>query len=156
MLADDIGYRSGTYLAPATLREFFFPWWRKVVEAVHARGKPILLHACGNVEAVMGDIIEMGFDARHSFEDAVTPVWEAKRKWGDRIALLGGFDMDRLCRSTPAEVRAHTRFLIERCAAGGGWALGTGNSVADYLPVDNFLAMLEEGRRAGRGARGPG
>jgi len=82
-----------------------------------------------------------------------TPVWEAKRKWGDRIALLGGFDMDKLCRSTPEEVRAHTRLLIERCAVGGGWALGTGNSVADYVPAENFLAMLEVGYQESRRAR---
>ena len=45
-----------------------------------------------------------------------------------------------------------TRLLVERCAPGGGWALGSGNSVANYVPVDNFLAMLEEGFRAGRSA----
>ena len=98
----------------------------------------------------MEDIIACGWDARHSFEDAIEPVWEAKARWGGRIALLGGFDMDKLCRMSVREVRRHTRLLIERCAPGGGWALGTGNSVANYVPVENFLAMLGEGLAAGR------
>jgi len=48
------------------------------------------------------------------------------------------------------EVRAHARFLIDQCLPGGGWALGTGNSVANYIKVENFLAMLEEGHKANR------
>jgi len=149
-LGDDLGFRTQTLISPAALREFVFPWHKRIVEAVHRHGKPAILHACGNVSEVMEDIIACGWDARHSFEDAIEPVWEAKARWGGRIALLGGFDMDKLCRMTPREVRKHTRFLIERCAPGGGWALGTGNSVANYVPVENFLAMLEEGLAAGR------
>jgi uroporphyrinogen decarboxylase len=45
---------------------------------------------------------------------------------------------------TEDEVRKHTRFMIDSCAAGGGWAMGTGNSVTDYIPAANFLAMVEE------------
>jgi len=152
-LGDDLGFRTQTLLSPAALREYVFPWHKRIVEAVHAHGKPAILHACGNVSEVMEDIIACGWDAKHSFEDAIEPVWEAKARWGGRIALLGGFDMDKLCRMSEGEVRRHTRFLIERCAPGGGWALGTGNSVANYVPAGNFLAMLEETLGACRSAR---
>lgn len=30
---------------------------------------------------------------------------------------------------------------------GGGYCLGTGNSVANHIPTENYLAMLDEGRR---------
>lgn len=150
MLGDDLGFRTQTMLSPAVLREFCFPWHARIVEAAHRHGKPAILHACGNVSEVMEDILACGWDARHSFEDAIEPVWEAKARWGDRIALVGGFDMDKISRMTPDQVRAHTRLLIERCAPGGGWALGTGNSVANYVPVENFLAMVDEGLRAGQ------
>jgi uroporphyrinogen decarboxylase len=144
-LGDDMGFRTQTLLSPAIFRKYLFPWHRKLVETVHRHGKPIILHACGNLNEVMEDIIACGWDAKHSFEDAIEPVWEVKRRYGNRIALLGGFDMDKIFRMSEPEVRAHTRFLIETCASGGGWTLGTGNSVANYLPVQNFLAMLEEG-----------
>ena len=149
-LGDDMGFRTQTLLSPEVYREYVFPWHRKLVEAVHRHGKPIILHACGNLNEVMEDIIDCGWDAKHSFEDAIEPVWQAKERYGDRIALLGGFDMDRISRMSEEEIRTHTRFLIEQCAPGGGWALGTGNSVANYVPVQNFLAMLEEGYLAGR------
>ena len=58
--------------------------------------------------------------------------------------------MDYLCRATPEQVRGRTRELIDQCAPGGGWALGSGNTVANYVPIRNYLAMLDEGHKYGR------
>ncbi len=65
-------------------------------------------------------------------------------------ALLGGVDMDVLARGSEDQVRAYTRRCIEGCAPGGGYALGSGNTVANYIPVANYLAMLDEGWKVGR------
>jgi len=140
---DDLGYKTGTLLSTRQLRQYVFPWQKKVVEVVHAAGKPFLLHSCGNLERVMDDLIDdVGIDAKHSFEDVIMPVAEAKQRWGGRIALLGGVDVDYLCRRTPAEVMERTKRILEACAPGGGYAAGTGNTVANYIPVENYLAML--------------
>ena len=144
---DDMGYRTSTMLSPDVLRRYFFPWAKKVVEVVHAAGKPFVLHSCGNLAAIMDDLIEdVGIDAKHSFEDVIMPVTEAKRRWGDRVAILGGVDVDFLCRHSPREVKEHTKRILEVCSRGGGYALGSGNTIANYIPVENYLAMLEAGR----------
>jgi uroporphyrinogen decarboxylase len=149
-LGDDMGYRTGTIISPKDLRQFVFPWQKKLVEITHEAGLCFLLHSCGNRLQIMDDLIDdVGIDAIHSFENTIQPVTEAKRLYGERVALLGGFDVDLLCRSTEEETRAHTRHLIDTCAPGGGWTLGTGNSVANYIPMRNYLAMLDEGRRYG-------
>jgi uroporphyrinogen decarboxylase len=57
--------------------------------------------------------------------------------------------MDFLCRAGEAEVRQRVRRTLEACQPGGGYCLGTGNSVANYIPLGNYLAMLDEGRRFG-------
>jgi uroporphyrinogen decarboxylase len=145
VMGEDMGFKTQTLLSPAVYRQYVFPWHKRLCDAVHGHDKPIILHSCGNLEAVMEDIIACGWDAKHSFEDVVDPVWEAKARYSDRIALLGGFDMDKVCRMSEPEVRVHTQLLIEKCAPGGGWALGTGNTVANYVPMGNFFAMLEEG-----------
>jgi len=150
-LGDDMGFKTQTMISPDAMRKYVFPWQRRVVDAVHAHGKPLLLHACGNLDAVMDDLIDyVGIDAKHSFEDVITPVTEAKKRWGARIALLGGIDVDLLARGTAEQVRARTREVLEACMPGGAYALGSGNSVANYVSVDNYLAMLEEGWQAGR------
>ncbi len=79
----------------------------------------------------------------------ILSVIETKRKYGDRVGLIGGIDMDFLCRASEADVRGRTRETLDACHPGGGYCLGSGNSIADYLPLDNYLAMLDEGRKYG-------
>lgn len=147
-LGDDMGFRTGTLISPKDLHKHVFPWQKQLVEITHAHNLPFLLHSCGNLKAIMGDLIDfVGIDAKHSFEDTILPVTQAKAIYGHRVSILGGLDIDTLTRSSEGEVRIYTRHVIETCAPGGGWALGTGNSVANYIPVRNYLAMLEEGRK---------
>lgn len=146
-MGDDMGFKTATMLSPQVYRKYLFPWYKKLVDAAHRHGKPAILHSCGNLDAVMEDVIACGWDAKHSFEDAIEPVWVARKKYGSRIALLGGFDLDKLTRMKEEDVRKHTRFLMDACSPGGGWAMGTGNSVPEYIPASNFLAMMEEALR---------
>jgi uroporphyrinogen decarboxylase len=148
--SDDMGFRTGTLISPRHLRQYVLPWHKRVVECAHRHGRPLVLHSCGNLETIMDDLIDdVGIDAKHSFEDAIMPVTEVKANYGDRVAILGGVDVDFLCRATEEEVRAYVRNVIDVCGPGGGYALGTGNSVTNYIPVENYLAMLDEGRRYG-------
>jgi uroporphyrinogen decarboxylase len=151
ILGDDMGFKTQPMISPQALRKYVFPWQKRLADAVHSHGKRFALHACGNLESVMDDLIDyVGIDAKHSFEDVIMPVTEAKKKWGHRVAMLGGVDVDFLVRSTADQVRKRTREVLETCMPGGGYALGTGNSVANYIPLENYLAMLEEGWRSGR------
>jgi uroporphyrinogen decarboxylase len=146
--SDDMGFRTGPLISPDDLREFVLPGHKRMADKAHAAGRPYLLHCCGKIDLIMDDLINfVGIDAKHSFEDTIEQVTDVKRVYGDRIAVLGGIDVDFLCRATTAEVRRRVREILEVCMPGGGYCLGTGNSVANYIPLDSYLAMLDEGRR---------
>jgi uroporphyrinogen decarboxylase len=149
--SDDMGFRSGTLIAPDDMRAFVLPGHRLMAERSHQAGRPYLLHSCGNLSAIMPDLLDdVRIDAKHSFEDTIEDVTEVKHAYGQRTALLGGIDVDFLCRADEAQIRARVRRTLDACLPGGGYVLGTGNSVANYIPVDHYLAMLDEGRRYGR------
>jgi len=146
---DDMGYKTQTLISPDDLREFVLPIHKRLAEIAHKNGKPAVLHSCGQLEKIMDDIIDdVKIDAKHSYEDIILPVTEAKKKYGGRIALLGGYDVDRLCQSAEGQIREHTRMLMDTCGSDGGYALGSGNSIAKYVPVENYLTMLDEGWKA--------
>ena len=146
--SDDMGFKTGTLISPDDLREFVLPGHRLMAEMSHAAGRPYLLHSCGNLKTIMEDLLtDVQIDALHSFEDTIVTVTAMKQQYGDRVALLGGIDVDFMCRATEEQVRARVRNTLDVCMPGGGYCLGTGNSVANYIPVDNYLAMLDEGRR---------
>lgn len=150
VMGDDMGYSHSTMISPELMRKYVFPWQKRLVALIHHYDLPMILHSCGNLDGVMDDLIDyVGIDAKHSFEDKILPVTKAKERYGDRIAILGGIDMDFLCRSTESQVRTYVADVLSACMAGGGYALGTGNSVANYVPLANYLAMLDQGRKQG-------
>ena len=142
---DDMGFRSGTLISPGHLRQYTLPWHERFAAMAHEAGLPYFLHSCGNVEAIMPDLIErVGIDAKHSFEDAIVPIAEFQRRWGDRIGVMGGVDVDKLARLEPDALRRYVRGIIDDCSPGGRFVVGSGNSVPDYVPVENYLTMVDE------------
>jgi uroporphyrinogen decarboxylase len=141
---DDIAHTSSTMLSPGWLREFVFHRTRRFAEIAHAYGKPFIYHSCGKIESVMEDLIEdVKIDARHSFQDHVEPVEEFYAKYGGRIAVIGGLDVDILARGTETEVRERVRKILKSCNR-GGYCMGSGNSVTNYCKPQNVLAMIDE------------
>lgn len=146
--AEDMGFNRGLMLSPRWMRQWVIPYLKRFAEACHRHGKPFLLHSCGQIDALMEDLIEtVGIDARHSFQDNIEPVEEVYRKYHDRIAILGGVDVDLLARGTPEQVRRRTREILEVCAPGGGFCMGSGNSLTNYIRMENYYAMLDETRK---------
>ena len=58
-------------------------------------------------------------------------------------------DVDYLSRADEPAIRAKTRDILDVCQPGGGYCLGSGNWVTSYIPLDSYLAMIDEGRRYG-------
>ena len=154
IMGDDLAHGRGTIVAPDVYRRHVFPWMRRVADLVHAHGMPFGLHSCGDNEEIMEELIEdVRIDAKHSFQDNVMPVTSFKAKYGKRIAVLGGLDLDKLASWPVEQVRPYCRKVLAACMEGGGYALGTGNSPATYVRLENFYAMHEEGFRHGHYSR---
>ena len=143
---EDMGFNTNTLVSADALRKYVLPWHKKIAKLAHDHGLVYILHSCGNLESIMEDLIEdVKIDVKHSFEDTIMPVTQFKKKYGDRVGVAGGVDVDKMCRLEEAELRAYVRNIIDECNEGGGYALGSGNSVANYVPLRNFLVMLDEG-----------
>lgn len=143
---DDLGYKASTMLSPSDIKQLIVPQYAPIVDAVHKAGKPFLLHSCGCIFDVMDEIISVAkIDAKHSNEDVIAPFSEWVRRYGSQIGNFGGIDMDVLCSSSPEQVRKYTLAVLEEnCKPENkGLAFGTGNSIADYIPPEGYLAMVE-------------
>ena len=145
--SDDMGFKTGTLISPDDMRQFVLPGHRLLAKMAHDADYPYLLHSCGNLADIMEDLLEdVKIDAKHSFEYVIEDVRDVKHTYGRKIALLGGIDLDFLCSEDEAVIRQRVRDTLDICQEGGGYCLGTGNSVANYIPLDNYLSMVDEGR----------
>lgn len=140
---DDWGFKTQTMLSPQHMREFIIPWHKRITKIIHDSGKYAIMHSCGNLWDVMDDIVyDIKSDAKHSYEDGITPVEQAYERLKNKIAVIGGIDIDFLCRKNPEEVYERTLNLIEITKKDGGYLLGSGNSIPEYIPRENLFAML--------------
>ena len=145
---DDLGFKTSTLVSPKTIRQHVLPQYKRVIDLIKGAGQPFLWHSCGKIFAIMDDVIALGIDAKHSNEDVIAPYDEWIARYGDRIGLLGGVDVDILCQRKPEEIVQEvfvrgTRFR----AAAHGYALGSGNSIPEYVPVAGYLAMIEAAQK---------
>ncbi len=140
---DDWGFNTQTFLSVPDMRKYVFPWHKQIAAAAHAYGKPVVLHSCGYMNDVMDDIIDdMKYDAKHSYEDNILCVEDSYKKWGDRITILGGLDLQYLFASDPEQIYKRCTDILNLTKEKGRYALGTGNSMAYYIPVERYEAII--------------
>lgn len=145
---DDLGFKTNTLVSPKVIRQHVLPQYKRVIDLIKSTGKPFLWHSCGKIFSIMDDVIALGINAKHSNEDTIAPFDEWISLYGDRIGLLGGIDVDLLCQKQPVEIVDEVLEKGKRFrAAARGYALGSGNSIPDYVPVEGYLAMIEAARK---------
>lgn len=142
---DDMGYKTSIMVSPGILRKLVLPWHKRFASLAHQYNKMYWLHSCGNISKIMKDLVNnVKIDAFHSFQDTIIPVTEFKRRYGNKVATLGGVDIDKLCRLDEESLRKYIRGILDECMP-NRYALGSGNSIANYIPVKNYFIMLDEG-----------
>lgn len=145
---DDLGFKVSTLLPPEDVRTKIIPQYKRIIELVHSYGKPFLLHSCGNLFDVMDDIIGVAkIDAKHSNEDVIAPFSVWVERYGERIGNFGGVDTDVLCQKGEHEIKEYVKEVIRYSIDHGGFALGSGNSIPEYVPATGYLAMVEIARK---------
>ncbi|HIR51093.1 MAG TPA: hypothetical protein IAA53_07390 [Candidatus Avoscillospira avicola] len=139
---DDLGFKSNTLLIADDIRQLVIPAYRAIIDQVHLAGKPFLLHSCGCIFEVMDDLIrDAGIDAKHSNEDVIAPFPVWVERYGDRIGNFGGIDTDAVCRLDGKEMERYIEDVVRKSRGHGGFAFGSGNSIPNYVPVDQFRKM---------------
>jgi uroporphyrinogen decarboxylase len=143
-MGDDLGFKTSTLLEPDTIRTHILPQYKRVIDRVHGAGKKFLLHSCGKIFELMDDIIALGIDAKHSNEDEIAPFETWIELYADRIGLFGGIDVNTISLNPYEDVFG---IVLEKGRkfrdAARGYGIGSGNSIADYVPEEGFRAMID-------------
>jgi uroporphyrinogen decarboxylase len=148
--SDDIAYSTGLMVSPDFLRAKFFPILGKISSYAKAANKPQLYHTDGLLYNVLDDIIGAGVNALHPIEPKAMRIAEVKEKAAGRLCLCGHIEVDTLCRGTTADIERLVRQASDDAAPGGGYCIGSSNSVPDYANVENYLTMIRTAAEYGK------
>lgn len=142
-LSDDIAYTSGLIISPKHLRQYLFPWFERMCALCRQRDVLIIYHSDGKVDDVLDDIVALGFHGLHPIQPNAMDIKKVKARVGKRLCLLGNIDMDMLARGTPEQVAELVKKNLREVAPGGGYCVGSSNSVSDFVKLENYNAMRE-------------
>jgi uroporphyrinogen decarboxylase len=146
-LSDDYGFQDRLMMSPRDWREFVKPRLSRILAAAKKRDLTTMLHSCGNVSAIVPDLIEIGLDLLHPIQPEAMDVFALKREYGRDLALCGGISTQKtLPYGTPGEVRAEVELKARVLGKGGGYILEPGITLQADVPLANLVALVEAAR----------
>ena len=144
-LGDDFATQRGMMVSPEQWRRFLKPRYARLFEIGKRAGKYVWFHSCGDITAVLPDLIDIGIDVWETVQLHTLPMSaeQLKREYGKHITFFGAVNTQRLPFVTPEEIRAETTRCIEVLGEGGGYICGPDHHVKPDVPPENAIALFE-------------
>lgn len=139
-IGEDIAYNNGTFISPELFRELVLPYFRRITSEIK---KPWIYHSDGNILSVIDDLLPLGMNAIHPIQPDVMDIYALKQTLGKRITLVGNVDINLLCMGDKDRIQGEVTSLMKVIGEGGRYILSSSNSLANYLNIDNIIAMGE-------------
>ncbi len=134
-----IGDPPASLVGPRMYKSQVWPWQKKLVDAIHARGAKVRLHICGNTRRILASMGELGCDLVDI--DSPVPFEQARAQMGPLQALIGNLDPVRdVCNSSPESIRQSLEALQQK--AGERWVVGAGCEIVRDTPHENMRVMM--------------
>jgi uroporphyrinogen decarboxylase len=140
---DDWGDQRGVQMGPARWRALIKPVLARQYAAVRAAGKYVIIHSCGKVDELFGDLADIGVNCFNPFQPEVMDVAELLPRHRGRLSFHGGLSTQRtLPYGTVDDVRRETRALLD-LGRDGGYIFAPAHAVEGDVPLENMLAFLD-------------
>jgi len=146
---DDVGMQRGMQIAPALWRQFVKPAWKRVLEAVRqaAPKAKFFLHSCGRIDAILPDVVELGFHILHPLQPECMDFEAVHRQYGRQILLAATISSQKVFPfGSPDDVRREVRRLAEIIGPARRAILMPSNVIQPETPWENVLAFAAEAR----------
>jgi len=148
LFGDDLGMQTGPIMSPGMYREFFKPrhklLWNRAKELADVK---VMLHCCGGVRELLGDLIEAGLDAINPVQISCCGMdaAELKAEFGVDLTFWGGGcdTRDLLPNATPRQIAEHVREQVKILSPGGGFVFQQVHNILANVPPENISAMFD-------------
>jgi corrinoid protein of di/trimethylamine methyltransferase len=149
--ADDVAFKTGLFLPPKLMREIWAPRLKRIHEPALSAGKPVMFHSDGNITDLVPMLLDAGVDCVHPCDPYGVDYREFKKSFGAHVCMAGNIDIEfPLAHGTPEEVREDVRKHMEALKPGGGYVCSSSHSIVNYIPHENFIAMVNAAHEYGR------
>jgi uroporphyrinogen decarboxylase len=129
-------------------RKCFQPTLTRQFTAAKELGLITWLHACGDVSAILPDLVEIGLDVLEPTQahlPGIRPEW-LRKEFGKHLTFFGAISTQTtLPFGTPDDVRRQVRERIRVLGTGGGgYVVSPDHTFLDGVPPQNVIALYDE------------
>ncbi len=147
LLGSDWGSQQSMLMSPTIWRDLIKPGEIKEYEIIKSAKKHIWIHSCGNINAIIPDLIDMGVDVLNPLQPEVMDIYKIKEQYGNKLTFWGGITTQRILPyGTPLEVTKETNNVIEKMSKDGGYITAPSQDFQTDVPYENIIALLEEAK----------
>ncbi|MHB9026716.1 MAG: uroporphyrinogen decarboxylase family protein [Armatimonadota bacterium] len=137
-LWEDMCYNAGPLIAPATMREFMLPRYRRITETIRSAGVDIIfVDSDGDVSELIPIWLEAGINGIFPMEQAAgNDIPAYQRQYGRDLLIMGGIDKRVLAQDREAIERE----LLQKVplSGAGGYIPTLDHAVPPDVSYDNF------------------
>jgi uroporphyrinogen-III decarboxylase len=150
MLADDFAFNKGMFVEPRRFERQWRPHFDRVVAPARQAGVPVIFHSDGRIDDAVEMLLDMGVSCLTPMDPSGIDYRDYKKRYGHRVCLHGNIDLRwPLAQGTPADVEQDVVAHMEALKPGGRWIAGSSHSIVNYIPYENFAAMINAIHRYG-------
>ncbi len=144
-MTDDWGTQASLMIAPAMWRRVFAARYRRLCDEAHRYGMHVVFHSCGNVAAIIGELIDAGVDVLDPVQPEAMDLAEVAKNYGGKVAFCGGISDQKLATLSPQQVKDHVRRVIDTLGSpfGNAYIPGPANVLCPEVPLENIQALFE-------------
>ena len=147
-VGDDVGAQQSMLLSPKRWRELAKPRFQRMFEQFRKINPDIFIkmHSCGDYSPILQDEIDLGVHLSGLMQPTggLKDHPAIKAKYGNAIALIGGFNVQQLLpRGQVEEVRKGVFEVMKNLAPGGGYIFSPSHYILADVPIQNIFAMFE-------------
>ncbi|HPO13627.1 MAG TPA: uroporphyrinogen decarboxylase family protein [Candidatus Hydrogenedentes bacterium] len=143
--SDDWGCQRGLLIHPDDWRNYYKPAYAQMFRKVRDGGAHVWMHLCGNITAILGDLIDLGLNVLNPVQPQAMDLQQLARDFGGHVCFNGGVDVQgAMIHGTPEDVKRQAKELVHLFGQfNGGYIAGASHSIMPETPLDNVIALYE-------------
>lgn len=141
---DDWGSQKGMLFSPSTWRRLIKPRLAAIWSIYQSHGVPIIHHSCGDIRAIIPDLVDLGLDMLNPLQPEAMDIFEIAKQYGQNLSFYGGISAQKtLPYGSPQDIQQEVQQCAQILGKYGGYIIAPSQAITSDVPPENVHALLD-------------